>query len=366
MKKILSALVLICILSLALTGCGFLPDDSGRMIDQIKKTNEFADGSSEITITFVDDLYDPVVFTIPGGVKGDVGNGISDIKYDYDEENRQTKVTILFTDPEFDEVVFDVPDGKTITSIKTGFNTVTEKNEAYFVFNGNEEDFVTLELPEFSGISNYEYTVNDDQSIDLKFEFNLLDQPDLDIHIPAPETGNGISYMSSGEKDGKYIVTVYYTHADKDGKQVQELEFDKPADPNSWSLVDRSPTNAEGRDGDFWFDSFSKTIFSKSNGVWSPVINFNDQSTSYKVTFYLNYGDNTVPYTQAYINHGCYYSSTGKSIPIPTREGYVFAGWYTKAEDVNPVVNAPFTDLTPVNGTLDLYAKWDEEPATSE
>ena len=159
---------------------------------------------------------------------------------------------------------------------------------------------------------------------------------------------------------------VYYTHADKDGKQVQELEFDKPADPNSWSLVDRSPTNAEGRDGDFWFDSFSKTIFSKSNGVWSPVINFNDQSTSYKVTFYINYGDNTAPYTQSYINHGCYYSSTGKSIPIPTREGYVFAGWYTKAEDVNPVVNAPFTDLTPVNGTLDLYAKWDEEPATSE
>lgn len=355
-------LCLVCILALSLSGCGFFAEDTGRMIDQIKKTNEFADGSSEITITFVDDLYDPVKFTIPGGKQGDVGNGIADIKYIYDDSNRQTQITIQFTDEEADDVVFNVPDGKTVTSIKTGYNEITEKSEAYFIYNGNEEDFVTLELPEFSGISEYICTENEDKSIDLKFKFNLLDQPDLDIHIPPPEKGNGISYMSSGEKDGKYILTVVYTEADKDGNTTVELPFDKPADPNSWSTEERAPTNAEGRNGDFWFDTYSKTIYSKSNDRWSPVLSFKDQSTTYEINFYLNYGTNVDPETTSYVNHGCYYSSTGKDIPVPEREGYDFCGWYTKAENVNIAVMSPFTDLTPVHGNLDLYAKW--EPKT--
>ena len=122
-------------LAITLTGCGFFAEDTGRMIDEIKKTNEFADGSSEITITFIDDLYDPVKFTIPGGNKGDTGNGIADIDYEYDDNNRQTKITIAFTDEEAEDIVFNVPDGKTVTSIKTGYNEITEKSEAYFIYN---------------------------------------------------------------------------------------------------------------------------------------------------------------------------------------------------------------------------------------
>ena len=346
-------------LAASLVSCGFFADESGRMIDEIKKTNEFADGSSEITITFVDDLYGPVKFIIPSGKQGDKGNGIADIKYEYDDNNRQTQITIKMTDEDAEDVVFKVPDGKTVTSIKTGYNTVTEKSEAYFIYNGNEEDFVTLELPEFSGISEYICTENDDKSIDLTFKFNMLDQPDLNIHIPEPKTGNGISHISSGEKDGKYVLTIVYTDVDKDGKDTVELTFDKPQDPNSWTKEERPPTNAEGRNGDFWFDTYSKTIYSKTANVWSPVISFNDQSTQHEVKFYLNYGNKTNPETQTFVNHGCYYSSTGKEIPIPERAGYVFVGWYTKALNVNTAVMSSFTDLTPVNGDLDLFAKWD-------
>lgn len=341
-------------LAITLTGCGFFAEDTGRMIDEIKKTNEFADGSSEITITFIDDLYDPVKFTIPGGNKGDTGNGIADIDYEYDDNNRQTKITIAFTDEEAEDIVFNVPDGKTVTSIKTGYNEITEKSEAYFIYNGNEEDFVTLELPEFSGISEYICTENDDKSIDLKFKFNLLDQPDLDIHIPPPEKGNGISYMSAGEKNGKYVLTVEYTDVDKDGNKVVELTFNKPADPNSWTKEYRAPTNAEGRDGDFWFDAFSKTIYSKQNSAWSPVISFNDQSTFHNVVFYYNDGTGSTV-TSTPVQHGSYY---GGKIPKPERAGYNFCGWY-RDMDVDLTIMSPFTDLTPVNSDLSLYAAWE-------
>ncbi len=356
MKKIISIICLVCMLAISLTSCGFLVDETGRMIDEIKKTNEFADGSSEITITFIDDLYDPVKFTIPSGNKGDTGNGIENIDYEYDENNRQTKITISFTDEEEDDVVFNVPDGKTVTSIKTGFNEITGKSEAYFIYNGNDEDFVTLELPEFSGISEYVCKENDDKSIDLKFKFNLLDQPDLDIHIPPPEKGNGIAYMTSGEKNGQYILTIVYTEADKDGKTTVELPFDKPADPNSWTKEDRPPTNAEGRNGDFWFDSFGKTIYSKQNNSWAPVISFNDQLTYYDVVF--NNNDGTGYSNAVKVQHGCYYDSTGSKIPKPDRAGYNFCGWYRSTE-VDNTVMSPFTDLTPVYGNLQLYATWE-------
>jgi len=360
MKKIISLVALLCVLAstLLLGGCGFFVEESGLLISEIKKTNEFEDGTTELTIYFTDEFVAPVKITIPPGKEGDVGNGIANIKHEYDEDGKQTHLTIEFTKEGVDPVEFDVPDGKTITSITSGYNEITGKFEAYFIFNGNEEDMVTMELPEFSGIKSYTSVTNDDQSVDITFEFNLLDEP-LNVHIPAPEKGNGIASMASREENGVYYIDVTFT--DPDVEPIS-LDFNKPADPNSWTAFHGSYTHAENpRVGDYWFDMDAKTIHVRRDGYWELVIAFNDQSTTHEVKFYLNDGVSTSIYTQAYVNHGSYFSSTGRDIPVPpTREGFEFAGWYTKAENINPAVNAPFTDLTPVNDNLNLYARWIE------
>ena len=54
---------------------------------------------------------------------------------------------------------------------------------------------------------------------------------------------------------------------------------------------------------------------------------------------------------------GNYFKASGYEIPVPTREGYIFAGWYTVKIPTD--VNGALTDLTAVFSDLTLYAKWE-------
>ena len=45
------------------------------------------------------------------------------------------------------------------------------------------------------------------------------------------------------------------------------------------------------------------------------------------------------------------------SIPIPTKDGYTFGGWYT-VPNPNPLINGLFTDMVPVTQSIFLYAYW--------
>ena len=363
MKKIISLISLICILTsvLLLSGCGFFEEEGGLMIREIKKTNEFEDGTTELTIYFTDEYTAPVKITIPPGKEGDPGNGIKDIKYEYDDSGKQTHLSIEFSGEGVKPIEFDIPDGKTITSITTGYNETLERYEAYFIFNGNSEDFVTMPLPEFSGIKSYTVTENPDNSVDILFEFNLIDSPLL-VKIPAPKQGNGIASMVSREEGDRYYIDVTFT--DPDAAPIT-LDFAKPVEPSRWTAYKGGPDSKPGaepaRAGDFRFDTSMKIIYVKGELGWERIIAFNDEtSLPHEVRFYLNDGVSTSVYTQAYVNHGSYFSSTGRDIPVPTREGYEFRGWYTKAEITNEYTMSPFTDLTPVYDNLNLYAIWVE------
>ncbi len=84
-----------------------------------------------------------------------------------------------------------------------------------------------------------------------------------------------------------------------------------------------------------------------------------DNTNQYWVRFDVNEGN--LPYGTAIlykIKHGTYFASAGYQIPIPTRSGYNFKGWYT-SKSVTPATGC-FTDLTPVCGELTLYAIWEQ------
>ena len=378
MKRIISLISLICILTatLLLGGCGFIEEDTGMMIKEIKKTNEFEDGTSELTIYFTDDYYEPVKITIPPGKEGNEGNGIANITHEYDKENKTTHFTIDFSKAGVDDYTFDIPDGATITEIKPPYyDETTEKYYIHIILNGNEEEPVVIELPDFYYVESCSYEVLEDKSVDVTFHFNG-DKDDWTFNIPAPQRGNGILDVNGYEsEDGlSYCIDVTFTDLDSEGKNlVETLVFPKPTEPSNWTAYDGSPDSKPGAEpakvGDFWFDTLRKCIYVRGELGWERIISFNDETSDpHDIEFYLNDGSTKV-YTQISVNHGKYFSSTGKDIPVPTPdecpEGYEFGGWYTKADNINPNVNTPFTDLTPVNDDLKLYARWIPKAADS-
>ncbi|HBL40934.1 MAG TPA: hypothetical protein DDY98_04915 [Ruminococcaceae bacterium] len=83
------------------------------------------------------------------------------------------------------------------------------------------------------------------------------------------------------------------------------------------------------------------------------VVNFTYTPNTYRVIFNANGGQ--VSPTTAYVTYGQTYTD----LPTPTREGYLFAGWYNKLSG-GMVVN----DTTKVTTSYyrTLYAHWDEDP----
>ena len=73
---------------------------------------------------------------------------------------------------------------------------------------------------------------------------------------------------------------------------------------------------------------------------------------AYTVTFNYNYAGATEPYATRSTN---YNTSLGSNMPLdPTRTGYTFAGWNTKANGTG----AEFTSSTVVTADITVYAQW--------
>jgi uncharacterized repeat protein (TIGR02543 family) len=74
-----------------------------------------------------------------------------------------------------------------------------------------------------------------------------------------------------------------------------------------------------------------------------------DPPAQYTVTF--NPDGGTVSPTTAQVNSG---ESIGGTLPVPTKTGATFGGWYTAQNGGG----TQFTETTPVTGNITVYAKW--------
>lgn len=375
MKKVISLILAICTVTslMMLSGCaGFMPDetDGSLFIREIKKLGITEEGEVEVGIFFTDEEIDPVVFTIPAGAPGEQGvdgNGILGITHEHDDELNRTKITVTFTNEETYD--FYVKDGLMVEDIVPGNDELNGAHIRFLYNDGTLSDIIPLPKGDAGvGIVSYDQIVNEDKSV--RGLFLLSDGTEVGIDIPAPQTGNGIANMVSKTANGKYIITVTYTNGDK-----QVVDFDAP---KMWYKGESAPDDRKGVEGDYFFDTKNKVIYIKdaytveTNGEdgetvtetktkWNILINFKDQLDTYNVTFHLNDGSDEIPATYR-IKRGTYFKDNGYgNIPVPTRDGYRFVGWYTQRTIENPAVMSPFTDLTAVFGNLDLYAIWVEE-----
>ena len=360
LKKILFMFLLLFVI--ILSGCTFF-NDTEESIEIASITHEVeSDGRTKITISYVNDVRDPDIFYIPQGIDG---VGIKSVSAIPSEDSSSTNITITYTDDKKDPITFTLPHGVSIIGVST--YTDDKDNNLYMVISySNNTTSNPILLPkgekgdEGNGMTGYEIESHEDKSQTITFHFSKSE--DVIISIPSPEKGLGISSMMSSEEDGLYILTVNYT----DGTS-ERLEFNKPIEPSRWYSGASVPDTDLGVEGDYYFDHAHKIIFTKENGVWVSVVSFENNSVYYNISFELNDSDSEVKasmpagsYKLYPVKRNTYFEDNNwGSIPVPTRQGYKFVGWY-KTKIITPT-SAPFTDLTPILSDLTLYAIWEAE-----
>ena len=121
-------------------------------------------------------------------------------------------------------------------------------------------------------------------------------------------------------------------------------------DGATWLHGETEPSDEIGNNNDFYFDTFSFSIYKKENGNWVLLASLSKKTETYTITLdlmggYLDDGIETTYYVDAL--------NTIK-LPIPTKIGSIFEGWVTGFT----VIDVYFTSTTPITNDMMLYAKW--------
>lgn len=341
------------------TSCGFFGSEAYSISDVTSKLNE--DGTTTITITFTDEAnMPPYSFTIPKG------NGIKDIQAVHDVENEIVKITISFTDPTVKDYVITVPviNGNGIKEIIEEVDEATGDKFMVIKFSDGRPDLRLL-IPKGDqgvGIKSLTPTYNDDKTILLTIEFD--DGTKTEVTIPAPKDGVSVSTINV-EVDpvtGKNKITFMLS----DGSS-QDIFIDRAT---VWYSGEDDPTLVPdfGFIGDFYFETVHYIIYKKTEIGWEVIANLGSAviSKKYEVKFNLNdtldggvHANFVEGGKSTYqIPEGRTFSSIGLTVPLASRTGYDFKGWYTSTQ-LNPTLGA-FTDMTPVYSSLNLWAIWEK------
>lgn len=375
MKKTLMV-ILMCIATLALTSCGsfFGEDEEAVLIKSISYDYLKEERTTRVTVIYSSpEDKKPDTFYIPDGIDGvqgdqgpvgETGNGIEKIEHKYDENGFTTRIIIYYTDKTLEPTIFDVPNGRSVSGVRSETDRATGNTLVYLQYSdGKESDAIIIRKGvDGNSIIGYNQVVNEDLSVTLTFQCSQSD--DIVINIPAPQKGDpgvGIDSMISLETATEYVIQVKFT----DGTE-QSLSFNKPNEPATWISGINEPRNSEGKIGDYYYDTINNTIYHKTSDGWIEVIDLSSSKEMFTVKFDLNDNDGgpsaympQSSYSSYKLVYGqCFGTSAYKVVPIPTRAGYTFLGWYLTPV-VSPV-NGTFTDMTCVFSDMTLYACWEK------
>lgn len=345
-----------------LTGCGSFFGEEESLVMEKLETKTLENGDIEITIYYSNEDVKPTTFVVPKGDDGATGNGIKSFDTFKSEDGKSTICHIEFT-YNTPSVEFAIPNGVSIEKIETEKNEETEDTYMTVVYSdGSKSDPIIVPKGEKGdpgiSITGITQKINRDYSVTLTLTMSEGDP--VKVEIPAPiqgEDGRGIAEIVSVPNGDKYVMTIKFTD-----ETEQELEF---ARPNRWFSESAGPKLEDGINGDLWYDLAHQIIYVKQNNKWNMVMNFNNVvDLTYEVKFDLN-DTSAEPASMPagtlisyQIECGTYFAASGYPIPVPTRTGYLFKGWYTVK--IPSVVNGAFTDLTPVQSDLTLYAVWEK------
>ena len=348
-----------------LTACSMGSGDSLE-IESITARLDEETGETIITIRYLDDMEEPLVFVLPKGETGEVGNGIAKIEPVEGEVEGTTDLMIYFTDGREPQKV-TVSNGKDGTSI-VNIKIVSEEPEGYpigskmvvFVDQNDEpvgDPFVIPAGENGSEIIDIQGETQADGSV--KVSVTYTGDEVKEFTIPG---GRSIEKIESDFSANEYIIIISYT----DGSEPTALRFARPTGLLSGA---GAPKDEEGIAGDFYIDTENKKIWQKdSSGKWKELIDLKNERETCKVKFVADPDVSLFSGSwEYYIPEGKSFFSEGYNLPIPLhKEGKIFKGWYTTRTP--NVTNSAFTDLTPITApksaegvlVLTLYAVWEE------
>lgn len=315
--------------------------------DLTKMTIKYSDG----TTTTID---------VPQGKDGLVGNGIADIDVKTSEDGTKQIVTIKFTDSNMEDEVYEVDNALQITGVDKYLDTATNETVINLVFSDGSKG-EDIRIPAGRGVERFDY-FSDNTGTYIYFYYTDGTFSEGFVPTAKGEKGNGIKLITTTETSTHYVLIIEF-----DDGTINEVSFTRPTNPNTWLRLDRAPTAADGRSGDYCYDTWNNKFWSRVGDEWFEIFDFKTEITTATVIFNLNDQEDGGPAASSLnlannsitVEKGANFASSGYSVPVPEREGYDFVGWYTTK---NPgVTNGAFTDMTSVSGTITLYAIWKQK-----
>lgn len=405
MRKTISLIALLLTMCLLLTACGGFTswgDTEEKIIEKIYGVKK--DGIDYMAIKYVD-ITEPDLIPMPEGIEGTS----VDLFPHYDKNTGKTTVEVTFSNGA-DSKFFVISDGQSITKASiepllgkdyvvfwcgtkevgsfplddikgkdgaTWLTGITAPDNAQgkngdFFLNTAEFDVYIKKADKWEPVGNLSgvgidkiapYESSDGNGIIITYS-----DPNLDDTIVLCPGIVDIDFNLSKDKKG-YVFTVTLSNGVVDANgttQTTTRDFPVTRLPGWDSGINYPSNEDDGIDGDFYFYEPTKTILYKKNGSWQTIFSFdellNQDSKSVTVTFNALGGKMTIPgYTnpreefELSVSQNSFVNAS--SIPIPTKDGYTFGGWYT-VPNPNPLINGLFTDMVPVTQSIFLYAYW--------
>ena len=164
----------------------------------------------------------------------------------------------------------------------------------------------------------------------------------------VPETGNSMIFYAKWTKNepDKYMVTF----KNADGTVLQSGDVEKDTMP---VYAGATPTKEQDDRYTYVFDKWVPELTSVT-GPATYKATYTSTSRVYQVT--LNVNDGTIGENVTDYKYG-----TAVTLPVPTKKGYKFEGWYDNAEFTGVTVTEISTAAT---GDKTYYAKWVAEQYT--
>ena len=340
---------------LPISSCSaFFGGDEYAIVDTNIETDD--NGNTIVTINFSGENTEPLTFSIPPSSKG-----ISSIEAVSDE--KQVVLTITFTDGTSQQIGIPIINGEDGVGISSVGLIQNDEGESFIQFtytNGEKsEEFPLPKGNDGAGILSVTSTT---QNGVTTYTMSFTDGRD-DV-VFSVRDGISISNMYLDEESSANDENYYHFIVEFSDGRKQEILVERPQ-TNHWLSGVGAPSSDLGNPEDFYVDLTSGWVYTKSSDRgWEARFSIKGEGQEdpqrYMVSFNLLEGEkienaNLEGPTSFYFSVKEGDSLPASEIPIPSKDGFTFDGWYQEPGNPN---SGKFTDLSIINSNLTLYANW--------
>lgn len=363
-KILFGSLVLLSSLTFATSCSAFFGGDE-YAIANVSQTTDETTGDTVVTIEFQDEKINPLTFTIPAA--GLDGTGIANISATTNDG--VVTLTISYTDSNKENTVISVPVIKGDKGL--GIQNVIVENDA--------EGNMTLQFAYTDGKTSQVYTIpkgidgkdgtgikeitterltTGTTIITITFDDETLEPVTFPVNDGVSITD--VTYDPENSTDLTYRVVITLSNG-----ETRELDFPAPRIA-TWLSGTTIPNNEEGRAGDFYLNMITGDVYTKLTAdSWSYLFCIKGTGASqeivkHSVVFNLRDDErveNLNPGSQILVRVNEGETLLLDDIPLPTKDGFEFIGWFAGEDESNPNIGQ-ITNLTVISNDLNLFARW--------